>query len=350
MKTKITSHFFIALLVLAVSGQAHAKLAGKNVVLVHGFISDDLGSQPNTSEQQANSIDYWRDFWNARAEGHLAWSSAQRVTGGIKDSIRSQIQAFEQNGLCAQGCVFVTHSTGDLVLRDALRRLGQWGIDTSRFRVLAVLDLAGAGGGTGLADLAVNTANSNVPLSGLVRDIGGLALGIDFTESNLGVLNDLRVSAARNIATQNNVYPRLRFVGAGTLFAGITKLFIEGSDDSVVPMHSACGARFRDDDDSCSNSVRVNGQLRSADGPSSLYFNHFPIIMGESVDHEEARNDRRPGGQLTTVVNNRTFGGIRVDFSTRTGRKWWSWFTDVREVRDGTRQGFSRTIFNTLNN
>jgi len=346
MKTKL----FLILAALLLSTQAEAKLAGKNVILVHGFQSGDLSAQPNASQSQANSVQYWRDFWNARAEGHLAWSSAQRVAGGIKDSIRSQIQAFDQSGLCAQGCVFVTHSTGDLVLRDALRRLGQWGINSNRFRVLAVLDLAGAGGGTGLADFAVNTANSNAPLSGLTRRIGSLALGIDFTESNLGVLNDLRVSAARNIATQNNVYPRLRFVGGGTQFAGITKGFLQGADDSVVALHSSCGARFADDDDSCSNSIRINGQIRSADGPSSLYFNHFPIIMGERVDHEEARNNSRPGGQLTTVVNNRSFGGINVDFSTTTGRKWWSWFRDVREVRNGTRQSFSATIFNTLNN
>lgn len=346
MKTKIL--FIVTALLL--STQVQAKLAGKNVILVHGFQAGDLDSQPNTAQQSANAINYFQDFWNARAEGHIAFSSADRVTGGIKDAVRTQIQAFEQNGLCTAGCVIVTHSTGDLVMRDALRRLGQWGINTNRFRVLALIDLAGAGGGTGLADLAVNTANSNLPLSGVVRSIGGLALGIDFTESNLGVLNDLRQSAARSIATQNNVFPRLRFVGSGTQFAGITKPFIEGSDDSVVPMHSACGARFSDDDDSCSNSIRANGQIRSADGPSSLYFNHFPIIMGENVDHSEALNNSRPGGTLTTVENNRTFGGIRVDFDTTTGRKWWSWFNQVREVRNGTRSSFSATIFNTLNN
>jgi len=96
------------------------------------------------------------------------------------------------------------------VLRDALTRLNQWGIDQTRFKILSVIDIAGAGGGTGLADLAVNVARDGGVVSGVVQAIAGGVIGTDFEPENLGVLNDLRVANARSIAQQNNVFPRLR--------------------------------------------------------------------------------------------------------------------------------------------
>jgi len=332
------------------SGVANAKLAGKNVILVHGFQAGDLGSSPSISQQQANSNNYWSAFWGARAEGQLVWSSADRVTGGIKDAMRRQIKALENARTCANGCVFVTHSTGDLVLRDALTRLNQWGVNQNNFKVLVVLDLAGAGGGTELANIAVNIANGSGVINAVQRAAINTFLGFNPNPNTIGVLTDLRPGTARSIATQNNSVPRLRFAGTGTQFLGVTRPFLLGKGDSVVPLHSACGARFAQNFESCSRSVRNNGVIRSSRGPSSLYFNHFPVLMGESVDHEEARNNKRPGGVLTTVVNNVTRGGINVDFATSTNRRWWAGFRRVRTVDNGGRRSFSANIFNTLNN
>ena len=334
---------------LLLSTGAEAKLAGKNVVLVHGFISEHLGSRPDQAQQQRESGEYWRAFWGSRSEAKLVYPSHERVQGRIKDQVRSQILAFERSGLCANGCIFVTHSTGDLVLRDALTRLNQWGVDKNRFKVLSVIDLAGAGGGTGLADLAIGVAETRGPITGVIRSIAGAVLQTNFVPSRLGVLNDLRVATARSIAQQNNTYPRLRVAGAGDAFARITKGFIRGFDDSVVGMHSSCGARFAGDVESCSSDIRSNGVLRSARGPGSLLHNHFPILMADRGDHEELRNNNIAGGALTTVVNNRTIGGLRLDFDTRTSRKAWAGFRQVREVRNSRDKSISATIFETLN-
>ncbi len=331
------------------SDGAYAKLAGKNVILVHGFISEHLNTRPSQADQLRQGDNYWRTFWAARAEETLVYPSHERVRGRIKDAVRSQFLDYERRGVCVNGCVFVTHSTGDLVLRDALTRLNQWGIDKNRFKVMTVIDLAGAGGGTGLADLAVSTAQTRGPITGIVRSIAGAVLGTNFVPERLGVMNDLRVATARSIAQQNNVYPRLRVAGAGDQFARITKGFIKGYDDSVVGMHSACGARYAGNVESCSSSVRSNGQLARAKGPGSLLHNHFPIVMGDRADHEELRNNSSFGGHLTTVVNNRTIGGLRIDFQTNTGRRGWSWFTKVREINGSNRKSVSANIYDTLN-
>jgi len=334
---------------LLLSSGVQAKLAGKNVVLVHGFISGHLNTRPNQAERLRQGNDYWSDYWAPRAEATLVYPSFERVQGRIKDDVRSQFLEYERSGLCIDGCIFVTHSTGDLVLRDALTRLNQWGIDRSRFKVLSVIDLAGAGGGTGLADLAVGVAETRGPITGIVRSIAGAVLQTNFVPERLGVLNDLRVSTARSIAQQNNAYPRLRVAGAGDAFVRITKGFIRGYDDSVVGMHSACGARFAGDVESCSSSIRSNGQLARAKGPGSLLHNHFPIVMGDRADHEELRNNASFGGHLTTVVNNRTIGGLNLDFQTNTNRRGWSWFIRVREITGSNRKSVSANIYDTLN-
>lgn len=344
MKTKV----LIILSALLYSVASQATLGGKNVVLVHGFQAGDLQNNPNTTAQQNNANAYWQAYWKSRAERTMYWPSNGRVTGSIKDTIRTQIKSLESARTCANGCVFVTHSTGDLVLRDALTRLGQWGVNQNNFKVIAVLDFAGAGGGTELADVAVNIANGSGVINSVQKAAIRTFLGFDPTPAALGVLNDLRPAAARNIARNNNAVPRLRFVGEGTEFLGATKAFIKGSDDSVVPMHSACGASYSSAYDSCSRSVRVNGQLRSSNGPSSLFYNHYAVLMGESTAHSEAISNAR-SGDFTTITNNTT-KGVRLDFSTSTGKKWWSWWYNVRLVKNGSSKSMSANVYDTLNN
>ncbi len=339
----------LILAVFAVSASGHAKLAGKNVVLVHGFQATDLTSLPNTSQQIQNADSYWSDYWGARAEATLYWSSADRVNGQTKDSIRTQVEQLESQRTCAAGCVFVTHSTGDLVTRNLLTRLGQWGINSANFKVLAVLDIAGAGGGTELADVAYNVAVGSGVVNSVQKSAINLVLGFTPTVSTIGVLNDLRPANARSIGLNANSTPRLRFVGAGDQYLRVTKGFIKGYDDSVVPFHSACGSRTTGDYESCSNSIRTNGQLRSSRGPSSLYPYHFPILMGDDTNHSDVISTKR-SGDFATVLNDRTYGGVRVDFNDYTERKWWSWSRKVRLVRNGSSKSMSANIFDTLNN
>ncbi|MCH2189520.1 MAG: hypothetical protein MK188_01165 [Gammaproteobacteria bacterium] len=342
MKTKV----FLVLVSLLFSVTGHAKLAGKNVVLVQGFNAPDLVQMPNVSKQRSNANAYWDKYWGARADVKLYWSSADRISGKIKDSMRTQIKALENAGTCRNGCVFVTHSTGDLVVRDALSRLGQWGVNRNNFKVLTVLDFAGAGGGTGLADLAYNVAKG--ARNTLQLDVIGSFLGFRPTLSYLGVLNDIRVSTARNRAQGAYGVPRLRFVGSGDQFLRITKPFLKGYDDSVVAFHSACGSRYVSDYKSCSRSIKTNGQLKSTHAPSSFLPDHYPILMGDKADHSEVIGNKR-SGDYATIVNDRTLG-LRVDFNDYTERKWWSWWRKVRLVRNGSNKSMSANVYDTLNN
>jgi hypothetical protein len=122
-----------------------------------------------------------------------------------------------------------------------------------------------------------------------------------------------------------------------------------GSDDAVVPMHSACGATSKSAYDSCSRSIKNNGVISYVSkAPSSLMYNHYAVLMGEKTNHSEAINNSR-SGNFTTVSNNTT-KGVNIDFATKTSRKWWSWGKKVRWVTKGDRKSMSANVFDTLNN
>ena len=104
MKFKI----LIVLSALMMSVNVHATLAGKNLILVNGFRAADLQEAPTTDAQlQTLSEEYFAEFWTSRAEAHHFWSSADRVTGGIKDQFRSHFEELEESGLCVDGCIYV---------------------------------------------------------------------------------------------------------------------------------------------------------------------------------------------------------------------------------------------------
>lgn len=341
MKTKI----LLLITACLFSFSAQATLNGKNVVLVHGLQTIHLAGAPNDAGLQADANEYWAEFWGNRAEAILYWSANERISGGIKDDMRAQIKQLEALGTCRAGCVFITHSTGDLVLRDALKRLNQWGVNSNNFKVIASLDFAGAGGGSELASLAANIAEGGGVVNALARSAVDVALGFTPRPGNLGVLYDLRPPSARTIATSNGTTPRLRFAGTGSAFLRITKAFIPGKDDAVVGLHSSCGSRTIGSFDSCDRNVQANGAVRRARAPSSLYFNHYPVLMGSGTDHFEAISDDR-SGYMTTVVNDTT-RGVRLDFDDYTKRRFLR--SKIRRVRNSDRQSMSATVFETLN-
>lgn len=344
MKTKV----LIVLSALLFSMGAEAKLAGKNVVLVHGLKPSDLADRPSDSQLPGLADQYWEEYWGSRAEAKLYWPSTERVTGRVKDLIKAQIKTLEANETCKNYCIFVTHSAGDLVTRDALSRLGQWGVDPSKFKVMVVLDFAGAGGGSELADIAVNIAQGNGVINAIQKAAIKAVFKVDPTPQNIGVVTDLRPANARAIARGNSPIPRLRFVGSGSQYLSATKPFIKGTDDSVVGMHSTCGATRNNSYDSCSRSVTDKGVLKSVNGPSSLLFNHYPVLMGNGANHSEVIGNKRTGN-YTTVTNNATLGGLRLDFSTQTKRKWWALWRKVRQIRNGDRKSMSANVYDTLN-
>lgn len=362
MTTKKTGCLKKAVLSTAIAGamlagSASAQLAGHNVILVHGFMMDDLANPPASfSEVEQAGADNWQDFWLNRAEARIDWASNGRVEGNIARQAFQQIRQISQQGLCNNHCIFVTHSTGDLVTRHLLENQARWlqAEGLAPLKVLAVLDMAGAGGGTELADLAVSIAYNDSWYNWPVKQAVKAFTGIDPQPDNLGVVNDLQTNAARNLAISPNSIPRLRFVGGGSSYGGITKPFIAGTDDGVVPTHSACGATSASGIDSCSNSISLAGKVTGQNGPSGLYYNHYPVLMSEGANHGDVINTQT-GNIAVPVVNDTVLGDLQVDFASRsyTQRPWWKFWgsgDQYLEVPNSAQSSISNLVYTTLDN
>lgn len=350
-------------LVLAVSPLAHAQLAGHNVILVHGFISTDLLKPPSRDEILARRK--LSSFWQDRAEGYLNWSGADRVEGGVAKIVYEQALEHARAGLCNQGCVLVTHSTGDLVARYFLENQEAWlrNAGYAPLNIIATLDYAGAGGGTDLADVAAAAANSEAVPEEMKWAAGAiLGLDLDVTDyDDLGVVLDLRTSAARNLAMAPNAIPRLRFsVNGGDLLEPgmgqvrtVTKTIIRGADDTVVPAHSSCGASAPDAILSCSSNINYEGKRTWVYGPRGLLHNHYPLLMASDYDHFDLTQDAHRG--LVTYVLNDFNAGLKVDFNTYTRtvtRRWWEVWKETgtwQYVSGSDSQSLTRLIYDTFN-
>ena len=345
----------VTLLSLGASANVSAKLAGHNVILVHGLIITDLLKAPTKDEILSRRK--VSDFWQSRAEGYLNWSEAERLEGGIAEMVFEQAKKLSAEGVCNNGCVLVTHSTGDLVSRYFLAHQEAWmrAAGYQPLNIVATIDFAGAGGGTDLADIAVAAANSEyVPLPMKLAAGAVLGLNLDITDyDQLGVVLDLTTSSARNHASWPNSIPRLRFSVSGGDLADPTKPLIRGADDTVVPAHSSCGASAPDAIQSCSSSIAYDGKRTWQFGPRGLWHNHFPVLMAADYDHFTLVSDQHQG--RTTYVLNNFAAGLNVDFGTTTRtvtRRWWEVWKETgtwQYVAGSENTSFSRLIYQTLN-
>ncbi len=356
--TKLLVKGLAGLILSAAAIASHASLDGMKVVLVHGFQAEDLntsnrssktsqyGSYDNYLKYRAENV-YWTGPWKAKADAYIWWDSNERITSTIAADVKNQIIALSNNtNFKGKPILLVTHSTGDLVVRHALKKLTSWGVSTSNFKVVAVMDFAGAGGGTEIADIANDIANG----SGLVNSAQKAAINafMSFTPQagKLGVLTDLRPSNARGIDSGSSAYPRFRFVGTGWEFAGLTKPFLRGMDDSVVPLHSACMSSTIGDYDSCSKSIANNGVIKSiSKAPGSIWSNYFPILMGEKTQHGGSIGTQT-GSEMATVnsSNSITKNGVNLTFATTTKTYWWSGGKNVRWVNSGSSKKMSDVV------
>lgn len=344
----VTSSLFV--------GSAQAQLAGHNVILVHGFQQEDLANPPADLQAVKDAgEDYWRTFWLSRAEARIDWASDGRVEGKIAQQAYQQVRQISQQGLCNNYCIIVSHSTGDLVTRYLLENQARWlqSEGLPPLKILASLDYSGAGGGTDLADLAMDLAYNDSWYNWPLRAAVEAFTGIEPEPGKMGVVNDLQTNVSRNRAVSPNTIPRLRFVAGGSSYGGITKPFISGTDDGVVPTHSACGATTAVGIDSCSDSISLAGKVTSQDGPDALYYNHFPILMNEGVTHSGVLGTET-GNISVPVVNNRTLG-VQVDFASRTynQRAWWQLWgagDTYIEVPGSDQTDMSTLVYTTLNN
>lgn len=386
----------LGVLALTFSYQSQAQLAGYDVLLVSGFQMGQLTNQPANADAVYNeAVEYWSDtMWGGQAEGYLAWDSSDRLegSGGIAEEVSNWMAYYvAQEGRCvsANPCILVTHSTGDLVARYLMAnkeslldgKLTEAQIED--ISVVSILDFAGAGGGTELASAAVSLySGASTVVSGIdsvIEFVSGWSLG-DAVESwlgvdptsvdSLGVMNDLQPSTARGHATSSiSSIPRLRFVGTGE-YAGygwMTALIIQGSDDSTVPLHSACGSASSGSYASCVSNVTVEGESKSVSAPNNLWDYHYPTLMGEDVDHSQVVGTTT-GKDLVYVstVPGASVAGISTEFDTYTQKKtvkfevtsknWWKIWTwwDAKhyyyeKVQNTGNRSMSDVVFDTLN-
>ncbi len=347
------------------------KIAGHNVIYVHGFDISDLATKP--SDEDIYNSDRLGGFWTEDESKirRMNWSAAHRVEGHISEQIMHQAIEIADEGFCDGGCVIVSESTGDQVTRHFLANQERWMRNAGRepLNIVATIDFVGAGGGTEVANLITDLANCCF-IPQILKDAAGFVVGmvLDFDISdlsgsgidpeNLGVVNDLTFCGARNLATANNDVPRLR-VSAGKFanpilepHLAVINAFLQGADDTLIPAHSSCGASSPDPIDSCSSCVTYQGKRTNVKGPAGLMMNHFPVLMANNYGHGDVTNNN-PLGEVT-YVNNDFSAGLDVSFDTYTKqvtRNWWElWIEDGtwQYVTDWDTKSLSRLVFENL--
>ncbi|MDX3774637.1 hypothetical protein QE250_10975 [Chromatiaceae bacterium AAb-1] len=339
----------VAAVLLTTSAQA--AVGGYPVILVHGFQPDNLASRPTGHQVSTNGEQYWEAFWRDRADARIDWPSQERIAGRVaSDYAWPKLQQLSRNGICADGCIVVTHSTGDLVTRYILDNQALWlqNAGLQPLNIVATFDFAGAGGGVELADLAVNVAGGSGLIDTTLRLALSLWMGQIPSPANIGVLNDLRVNTARQLAVlPDDRVPRLRFVGAGSDFQGITGAFLPGEDDGVVASHSSCGASRAGSFDSCSRTVAFNGRLASqSNGVSSFMPYHYPMLMSEGYSHNAVIGD--VARDEVTAANSRLSyqNGDSLQFATyEEKRGWWVFGANYMLVRHSANNSMSALVY-----
>lgn len=329
--------------------QAFAKIAGKNVVFISGlqptaFLYTILNDPNKDAKLREEARAQLGEVMRPIADYFIYFDSSKRLSANSY-SLYKQVKNFERTGVCNAGCIFVTASTGDLVTRYISNNIGlnshtqsniagNWRIDKTKFRILATLDTVGAGGGTEGADVIIALAEGNSIAQFISKALTAIFFGseygerVDFARIG-GIIHDLRPSMARTHVSQDSRIPKLRYVAATNV--PVLNQILWGEDDGVVPLHSACGAKTQRKIDSCSNSITLDGQLRSVNGPSSsdLLKNYYPLTMAKNMFH----TDVDFSGQLVAVNNNRNFGPMNMSISERkysTG--WWIFKNHYRVV------------------
>ncbi|WP_239033105.1 hypothetical protein [Pseudoalteromonas luteoviolacea] len=342
IKQMLVSGFVLTLMGTSINVSAKAY----KTVLVHGFQSQQL-SAIDPTKVESDGQAYWADYWGALADERIDWPSYERIEGKIaSDYLWPKLRTMSEQGVCQPGCVFLTHSTGDLVTRYIIDNQANWleNAGLEPLNIVATFDVAGAGGGSELADLAVSAANglANPVIEAAVRAWLGRSVG-----QTLGVLHDLKVNNARQLATfPSDRTPRLRIVADGDLYFNATKLFLPGIDDSVVAAHSACGANQAGAFDSCSVSVGMDGKLESQDGVRNFWPYHYPMLMSDNYDHFSVIVNQSKGKVTTANSSIQLAPNKQVAFSTYEEEKgFWIWKKKYRYVRQSDNNSMSALLF-----
>jgi len=342
------SHLLGAGLMMLMSFSAASK--DYKIILIHGLQTSQITNKSG-SDIVNDGETYWQSYWNNRADERIDWPSYERIEGKMStDWLWPKLKQISISNLCDQGCVFVTHSTGDLVARHIIDNQKNWleNAGLKPLNIVATFDLAGAGGGSELADLAVSVAEGDKWRFG-IGTIVKWWLGGEVT-GNLGVLNDLKVNNARRIAPNPSARtPRLRFVADGKSRGGITRGILKGNDDSVVASHSSCGASSAGSFGSCSSNIGTNGRIKKQrNAVKSFMPQHYPMMMSNSYNHSEIKGAERKGN-VTVAMNNINVDDQNVSFQTfdkTTGRRFWK--KQYRYIKSSNSLSASALIYNVI--
>lgn len=358
---KLLKHVLAVCLVAAACSTQAAQLAGKNVLLIQGFLPQHLLTKP-ADNGKADSDTYWKTFDSAfKNYGNsnvIHFPSHKKIegSGGIASIVAAQLKTILGAGYCDNSCVIITHSTGDLVMRYMMANknalLGS--SVANRFKVAAVIDMAGAGGGTELASLGVDIINGVNHGTDVIEALLNWA-GFNFQLGIYpGVMYNLQPSIARNTAVSGiPAIPRLRIASSGDeIYGFVTHAFIKGKDDSVVPLHSACGAAYASAYDSCMRDLRIDGRVTSisaAPSSSQLYNYHYPLIMSETMPHNSMQANHK-GHEMTfalTSANRYTGSGVKtinVDVEYHEVYAWWDWYRKYRFITNAPNKNMGQVI------
>jgi hypothetical protein len=355
--------FLIILTFMAFLQNAHAQLKGYNVIMVHGFNMEDLTFPELTPEElKQRAPNFWRgSVWSKYAEAYVSFDSKGRIQAN-NDQVNISKQLFEQfkeiseKKLCDNSCIIVTHSTGDLAVRYFLDNQELWfkNEGLKPIKVLAVLDFAGAGGGSELADLATGVANFTQKIP-FVNDIIRNFIGFLPTTDNLGVISDLTINNARNLSvTKPSEIPHLRFAGQVNnynLFHYSTYLsmLLKGSDDGVIAAHSSCGALYSDAYTSCTSEIGMDGSISSQSAPNKFYHNFYPVFMGDNIGHSQIVEDIKNATVIPISIG-KEISPLNLKASTHTEETGWWWFKNRKlTVKNSEKYSFSEVVYNVLN-
>jgi len=322
------------------------------IVLIHGFQPQQLISDGDVT---ANGQRYWQGYWNNLSDARIDWPSYERIEGKIaSDYVWPKLKAFSESNFCDPGCIFVTHSTGDLVARYIIDNQETWleNAGLAPLNIVATFDIAGAGGGSELADLAVSVAQGTESWTFVIEAALEAWLGGDLSDE-MGVLHDLKVNNARQLAPLPDArIPRLRFVGDASEYLGVTSPFIKGHDDGVVGSHSACGGNRQGSYGSCSAQVAFNGKLTTQNNAVSGFMPfHYPMLMGEDYSHGSLLEPEQEGKVTAASNQQNLLSGESIQFDTYTKTTgWWLWKSNYLYVQNSDNDSMSALIYDAIPN
>lgn len=348
---KFLSRLFL-LITATASLPSLAALDEHPIILIHGFQAGQLQTKPDHDAVIADGKTYWQEFWLAKADERIDWPSHERVAGKISsDYVWPKLKALSENNTCQNGCILVTHSTGDLVARYLLDNQENWLINAglTPLNIIATFDFAGAGGGSELGDMAINISEGSGVLNAPLKYAMSLWLGETPSVGNTGVLNDLKVTNARQLAPlPDNRIPRIRFVGKGSDYFGSTSGFLPGKDDGVVSSHSSCGSSQSGSFTSCSTTLAFDGKIENQPQAVTNFMPyHYPLLMGDNYSHSGLIGTKHQG-KVTAVSQEKTLlDGTIIKVSTTDSTYWLSGNT-YRYVDNSKNESMSELVSDLL--